>query len=182
MNLLFLIIIGFLFVIIAFTIIFVIILRDQMFINVPFVSTRKRALTKIIKLLNLSKESVLYDLGCGDARILIEAVRHVPGINAVGIEFGILPFLSAKIHTCRIPVQIKFGNILNSNLSQATHIYCYLSSPLMKKMKSKIKNECGIGTRIVSCDYQFPNWKPIETISIETNNDQLSKTLYLYTK
>ena len=48
------------------TIIFVIILRDQMFINVPFVSTRKRALTKIIKLLNLSKESVLYDLGCGD--------------------------------------------------------------------------------------------------------------------
>ena len=52
----------------------------------------------------------------------------------------------------------------------------------MQKLSAKIKLECATGTRIVSCDFQFSDWVPVETIPVETKNDSLGKTLYIYIK
>ncbi|MDO8572569.1 MAG: hypothetical protein Q7S11_02230 [bacterium] len=154
--------------------------RDKIIIDVPFVPVRKRAVIQIVNALHLSQGSILYDLGCGDGRVLIEAVRRTSEISGVGIENGIIPFLVATMRTRKLSIGIHYENIFDANITQATHLFCYLSPQVLKKLAPKILRECRAGTQIVSCDYKFPNWIPIDTISIATKDDQLARMLYVY--
>lgn len=72
---------------IFFLLLFLFILRDSIFVKIPFISTRDRAIDPVVKALSLTKNSVLFDLGCGNAKILRAAVRHVPGSRGVVAVF-----------------------------------------------------------------------------------------------
>lgn len=155
-------------------------LRDSILISVPFVSTRKRAITSIINALSLSDKSILYDLGCGNAEILKVAVGETRGARGVGIERGYIPYLVSKINTRNLPIDIHLKDIFSVDLSPASHIYCYLGSEVMQKLSPKILNECKTGTRIVSCDFRLPDVPLIQTIPLDFGNDKLTRTLYVY--
>lgn len=159
-----------------------IMIRDSLFIKVPFVPTRSRAIPSIINALKLSQDSILYDIGCGDSRILISAISSVPGIRAIGIEKGIFPFIMSTIKTRGMSIRILRADYKDVSFSNATHIYCYLSTEEMNRIAPKITNECKSGTRVVSCDFEICNWEPLEIISIEKDNDQLAKKLFVYEK
>ncbi len=155
--------------------------RDMFTRDVPFLPIRKDVLKIIIDTLQLFEGDIFYDLGSGDARVLIHAVKQVPGIRAIGIENGIIPFIISSIKICRLPVDIRFENILNSYISDATHIYCYLVPNFLEKVQKKIIRECKKGTKIISCDYPFLDLMQVDKISISTERSSIMRILYIYT-
>jgi len=169
------------FIVICFSIILAVLrLRDSIVIEIPFISTRKRAIESVINALSLSGKSVLYDLGCGNAEVLKTAIQKTPGTQGIGVERGYIPYALSLINTRNLPITIHHQDIFDTDLSGASHIYCYLSDEMMEKLSHKFLSECKKGTRIVSCDFQIPNIPLIQTISLEAKKDVLARALYIY--
>lgn len=169
-----------LFIVVFVIILFLLLIRDDIVNSVPFVPVQKHAIGQIIELLQLSNQSVLYDLGCGDGRVLIAAIKEKSTIVAVGVENGIIPFLISKIRTYKFPFKLVFNDFFKVNISEATHIFCYLSNSVLKELAPKILRECKKGTKIVTCDFYFSDWEPIEIRSVKTMENSLSRMLYTY--
>lgn len=161
-------------------ILFLLMTRDTLVNKIPFIPVRGKAVSDIISALQLTPTSTLYDLGCGDARVLIAAQNSNPGIKSIGIENGIIPYLVAKMRTKNKPIDLRFTSFFDIDMSDATHIFCYLSNPILGELQPKILKECKKGTRIVSCDFTFENWPPVETFEMQTSKHSLAKTLYMY--
>lgn len=161
---------------------FLALIYDSVNSTAPFFPIKKRALPLIVKALQLSPECVFYDLGCGDGRVLSACAKSVKNISAVGIERGIIPFFVSCFQTRGSNINIKRKDLFKTNLETATHIFCYLSDSAMEKLAGKFRDECKAGTRIVSCDFQLPNWEPKEVISIAMENDKFARNLFVYIK
>lgn len=151
------------------------------FLSAPFVPMRKVTLGAIVEALSLAEGSVLYDLGCGDGRVLIEAVKRVPHIQAIGLEQGVIPYLVAKYRTRNLPVEIRFENIFHVDLAHATHVFLYLSKDATQTLYTKIKKECKPGTKIVTCDFTIQDIVPEKIVTLPESKSNLSKALYVYT-
>ncbi len=146
----------------------------------PFVRTRNGAVPEILKLLQLNDGSVLYDLGCGDGRILRAAVASTKGLTGVGIENDWLPIIFSHFRPKLAGTEIIKGDIFKTPLDKATHIYCYLFPQVMINLEPVVLAKCRPGTRIVSCDFPFPNLTPVQTVTLPGNRYMLARTLYLY--
>ena len=162
------------------TLLFSIFFVNSFFTSAPFVPVKKRVLKKIIESLKLTPKSTLYDLGCGDGRVLIDAVNTVGGIKAVGVEKNIIVCLWAKWRARRTNIKIYCNDFSQISLKEATHIYLYLYPELMDKILVKIKKECAPGTRIVSCSFTFSDLVPCEVIDLPVARDKMCKKLYVY--
>lgn len=164
-------------------------LMTPLFSKVPFVPVRKKVLKDIISALKLSNESILYDLGCGDGRILFAAAKIYPKISCVGIEKAPFPFLWAKsrqIFSNYLPAQagkkimIVHGDMFQTDISPATHIFLYLFPELMNSLLPKFEKELRPGTRVVSCDFQFSGKHPDQVLDLKGTKYQLNRKLYIY--
>src|SRR3990167_8329445 len=118
--------------------------------NAPFVPVPSKTENDIIQTLELNPGSILYDLGCGDARILIKAVKKHPEIKAVGVDVGFLPYLLAKFYTRNYKnIEVKREDIFKTDISPATHIFLYLYPKVINKLIINIRKQCKPNTRIV---------------------------------
>lgn len=160
--------------------VFVVFLFSTLILDAPFITTRSGLLFQINKALALQEGSVLYDLGCGDGKILKYCLRHSKGVRAVGIEQNVFPYILAKWNLRNSNAQVSFQNIFKADMSNATHIYLYLYPKVMNTLFPKILKECKSGTRIVSCDFYFSKLEPDEVIEIDYQNHKLGKKLYVY--
>jgi hypothetical protein len=150
------------------------------FTKAPFVPVKRRTLEQIIKSLKLVPNCVLYDLGCGDARVLLEAIKYETNIKAIGVERNIIVFLWAKLLTKDTAIKIHCKDINDISLADTTHIYLYLHPEIMDELLKKFKKECAPGTRIVSCSFVFSNMIPDEIINLPIKKDNMCKKLYIY--
>lgn len=149
--------------------------------DAPFVPIPNGVEDKIIEALKLGNDSVLYDLGCGDARILLKAVEKYPSIKAVGVEKSFFPYLLAKFYTRKYKnIEIKREDIFETNVSDATHIFIYLYPQIVEKLMSIFDKKCKKGTRIVSCDFEDKDRKPEERIGLGNNKTGRGKRLIVY--
>jgi len=133
----------------------------------------KRA-RKMLKLAGLKEGEKIYDLGCGDGRIPIIAVREF-GADATGIEVDPLRYLAAKIASAifsKNKARIVFGNFEKHNLRDADVIAIFLKAKPNERIKSKLKKELKRGARIVSNTWTFKGWKPAKT--------DVKNKIYLY--
>ncbi len=119
-------------------------------------STPHSVVAVMVAVLNLSPEDILYDLGCGDARVLIEAVRTT-GCRAVGIELdpAVAAIARANVAQSGVGARIRIveGDATEYKypLSHATAVFLYLYSPLIAELLPKIKT-----SRIVSYQHPLP--------------------------
>lgn len=149
--------------------------------DAPFVSVPDNIENDIVKNLKLTTGSVLYDLGCGDARILKRALDSQPNMRAVGIEIAFLPYLLAKFFTRKYKqIEIKREDIFQTDIKDATHIFLYLYTPVVSKLINNIKDQCRPGTRIVSCDFEIQSCVPIEIIDLKNKRSRLGQKLLVY--
>lgn len=127
----------------------------------PFVLTTKKRLEAMMKLGNFKKTDVVYDLGCGEGRI-IRAVAKRGVKKAVGYEFSLFTYLVAKIKTFfkRGKEKIYFRNFWKEDFKDATIIVCFLLPKPMAKIKKEVWSKLKKGTRIVSNDAKLPGVKP----------------------
>jgi hypothetical protein len=146
----------------------------------PYVPVRKAVLPDIVDALELKPGSMLYDLGCGDARVLKSAIEAEPLARGVGIEINWLVVQMAKRKTKNLPIQIKRSDMYAEDLSSATHLFCYLFPSMLKKLEPQLQAQCRPGTRIVTCDFTFPNLVPEQTITLQAKKRQTCEKLYVY--
>ncbi len=154
------------------------VLIDAFRADVWFVPTRDHALEPVLKALDLSPGDILYDLGCGDAKILAAARQRVPVARYVGIEKGLIPYSMGRFRR-RNGIELRFEDLAGANISDATHIYLYLSPSVLAKIEEKVFSEAQRGTRIVSCSFEFRNHDPVAHVPIETTSP-LARELFVY--
>lgn len=143
--------------------------------DAPWVPTTSKFIRKMLRFANLKPGEILYDLGCGDGRILLIAAREF-NARAIGIEInpllvGIANF-RVFIRQLQDQAQVRWGDIFNQDISNANIIIMYLLQITNNKMQDKLKKELEPGTRVLSYVFNFPEWQPIKV-------DEDNK-LYLY--
>ena len=132
------------------------------FTSGPFVpSTRKRHKV-MLYLADLKSDDIVYDLGCGDGRLVFHAAPHVK--KAIGYELSIPLFVFGKILSLfKSPkAEIKFGNIWKQDYKDADVIFCYLLPGSMKRFYKEIWPTLKSGTRVISNAFQIHDLKPVE--------------------
>ncbi len=117
---------------------------------------------KMLKLADVKKNDVVYDLGSGDGRALVIAAKEFRA-KSVGIEKNkLLVWLSRWLirkNNLQYKARIIRGDIFKENLRNADAILMYLSHKLTQKLKPKFEKELKKGTRIVSASHPIIGWK-----------------------
>ncbi len=119
----------------------------------PYVPIRKKLTKGLLFFGGLSAGNVFYDLGSGDGRVLISAIKDFGVEKAVGYEVALWPYLKSRSlikHShldSRISVYRK--NFFKTNLRETSFIYMYLFPGLVDKLAYKIASECQAGTKIL---------------------------------
>ena len=145
---------------------------------IQWVPTPLEIVRKMLEMAQVGPKDILYDLGCGDARILIMAVKEFGAKKAVGYEIRQDLYEGAmkeiKNQNLQNRVTLINGDLLGADLSEASVITMYLSTTANETVRPKLESEVKPSTRIVSHDFSFKTWQEENTESCST------ATLYLY--
>jgi len=120
---------------------------------------------RMMEMAEVGSEDVVYDLGCGDGRMVIAAAMRYHA-RAVGIEIDPLRYLWCQflitILGQRKRIRIIFGNLFNQDLSEADVVMCYLMPDALSKLEMKFEQELRPGTRVVSNRFAFPTFDKVQ--------------------
>lgn len=150
--------------------------------DVIYYSTPLETVDAMLRLANIRKGDVLYDLGSGDGRIPIAAAKQF-GIRAVGIEIDPKLVAEAEQNARQADVSslVRFRNddMFLIDYSNATVVTLYLSEKLNVLLRPKLLRELRPGSRIVSHDFRMGDWKPEQSVRVPWG--KLYRTVYLWT-
>lgn len=134
----------------------------HLWVPVVYVPTPHSVVQEMVKLAQLKHGDRVYDLGAGDARLLIAAKQKEPGITAIGCELIPTVWLLGRLNIwkSRQKVTLRFQNILRCDLNDAHCIFLYLIPSLMGKLKEKFDRELKPGTRVVAYVFKIPGKEP----------------------
>jgi len=154
--------------------------------KVPFIPVPNSILADIYKVLEVKEGSVVYDLGCGEGRVLFYLSRLIPKATYIGIENGPFPLLLARFRawwhtkTTGTKIQIINQDFFEHDLSDATHVFTYLYPNVMDDLLTKFDKELKPGTRLVSVTFKFTLKQPIAEFDLRRSKYKLARKLYLY--
>jgi len=121
----------------------------------------------MLELAQVRADDVVYDLGCGDGRIVIEAARRF-GARGVCVDIDPRRIAEARANARREGVEdrIRFieENLLETNLSDATVVMLFLSLDLNSILQPKLLKELKPGARVVSHWHRMGDWEPQKTV------------------
>jgi hypothetical protein len=145
---------------------------------VPFVPTTEETVEPMLQLANVRSDDLVYDLGCGDGRIVIAAAVKYGAcgvgvdINPERIEEG-----RAKAKAAGVDHLVRFerSDLFDVDIREATVVTMYLLPSMNMRLRPKLLADLKPGTRVVSHGFDMEDWKPDR--EIEANGD----TLYLWT-
>lgn len=145
----------------------------------PYLPTRRTDVDRLLRLAAVRADDVVYDLGAGDARLMLTAVKRF-GCEAIGYEIGVLPWLTGWWRITRARQQqhakLRFQDFYQANLSSATVVVCFLTPRAMPKLRMQLERQLRPGTRIVSYAFPIPGWTPVQ---VDKPSPQ-SLAIYLY--
>ncbi|MFP3951593.1 MAG: SAM-dependent methyltransferase [Candidatus Bathyarchaeia archaeon] len=132
----------------------------------PYVPTPERVVDYMLKVAGVGPDDVLYDLGCGDGRILFKAIEDFSVDRAVGYELkpNLVEGVGKRIKEGRLHDRVEVHNLnfFEADLSEASVVTLYLTTSGNSKLRSKFREELRPGTRIVSHDFPIQEWEAIE--------------------
>ncbi len=148
-------------------------------LDVAYVPTPKPIVRLMLSLATLRRGENFYDLGAGDGRILIEAVRRF-GAKGTGIEIdpARVKRLRERLQSTGVTANIIEGDFMGVNLFAADVIAFYLSESVNLRLAGKLARELTPGARVVSLDYSLPGWKPER--EVVAKNGGLNRQVFLY--
>lgn len=138
--------------------------KDNPMSVAPFVPSPIDVVKKMLKIAEVGPEDVVYDLGCGDGRILFEAVQEFGARRAVGYDLNkkFCERIRKKAVDLNLQdrIQVVNGNFFLADISPATVITLYLTTSGNSKLRPKFEKEINPGTRVVSHDFPIKGWTP----------------------
>ncbi len=147
----------------------------------PFVPSPQAVVDKMLELADVKPGETVYDLGCGDGRILITAARKFKA-RGVGVELS--PDLARRTHErirelgLQDQIQIIEGNLMDVDLRAADVVALYLLTSSNQQLKPKLEASLKRGARVVSHDFVIPGWQPSRVEKVEVS--RRVHTIYLY--
>lgn len=150
----------------------------------PFVPTPMEVVDRMLELAGLEADDVLYDLGCGDGRIVITAARKY-GCRGVGIDIDPARIRESKAGARRNGVRglvdFREADAMKVDISRATVVTLYLLPESNALLRPKFEKELEPGTLVISHNYHIPGWEDREVRS-EVVKDAEGKehTLFVY--
>ncbi|KKP40795.1 MAG: type 12 methyltransferase [Candidatus Peregrinibacteria bacterium GW2011_GWC2_33_13] len=142
-----------------------------LFYRVPYVPTKKRLIETLLKTAKPHKGQTIYDLGCGDGRLLFAAEKKYH-TKCIGYELSPIAYFLAMIKKIiqRSKSKIYLKNFFKAKISDAEIIFLYLTPAILKKLVKKVKKECHKGTIIVSHTFHIEGLKPLKIIKRDKKN------------
>ena len=148
-------------------------------LDVPYVPTPQEVVDRMLAMGKVGKNDVLYDLGCGDGRIVVTAAR-VHGARGTGIDLNPVRIAEAKENAKKAGVSerttFKVGNLFEADVSPATVVTLYLLPTVNAKLRPRLWQQLKVGTRVVSHAFDMgPEWPPEQTAEVD------GRTIYAWT-
>lgn len=150
----------------------------------PFVPTPPEVVDKMLELAKAGKDSVIYDIGCGDGRIVVTAAKKY-GSRGVGIDIDPVRIKESKANAKESGVEklVKFReeDATKTDISPATIVTLYLLSESNELLRPKFERELKPGTLVVTHNYIVPGWegKEIDSATL-TDTEGKSHSVFLY--
>jgi SAM-dependent methyltransferase len=137
--------------------------------DVPYVSTPHAIVDEMVRLADVKASDVAYDLGCGDGRLVIAAVKKT-GCRGVGIDIDPERIKESRANARAAGVQdrVRFveQNFFASDIREATVMLIYLFPDVNIRLRAKFLSEMKPGSRLVSHAFDMGDWKPDNSASI----------------
>jgi SAM-dependent methyltransferase len=138
--------------------------------DVPYVPSPTEVVDTMLKLADLHKGDVMYDLGCGDGRIVIAAAQKY-GARGTGIDIDPERIKEANENAAKAGVagQVKFvqQNLFDADFHDADVVTLYLLPDVNIKLRPKLLKELKVGARIVSHQFDMDDWKPDQKVELD---------------
>jgi protein-L-isoaspartate O-methyltransferase len=156
-------------------------LRDPNNILAPKVSSPPVIVDRMLDLAAIKPGETVYDLGCGDGRILITAAKR---FNAKGVGIEISQKLvdetnrTIRRENLENQITVQRGHLMDTDLSAADVVTLYLETGSNELIRPNLEKYLKAGARVVSHDFEIRGWKPVKVEKIEAYNRD--HTIYLY--
>jgi SAM-dependent methyltransferase len=154
-------------------------------IDVPYVPTIEAAVKAMLKLADVKNSDTVYDLGCGDGRIVIAAAKEY-GAHGVGIDINPERIQEAQENARKAGVEklVRFeeNDLFEADIHGASVVTLFLLSSVNLKLRPKLLKDLKPGTRIVSNTFDMGDWKPDKELTLDNSADEegLSHKFFLW--
>ncbi len=148
----------------------------------PYVPTPQQVVEKMLELAEVTSKDVVYDLGCGDGRIVITAAKKY-GARAVGVDIDPERINESKANAKAAGVDHLVSFILEDamkvDVSNATVVTLYLLTSSNLALRPILTKQLKPGARIVSHAFGMGDWEPLKTETV-TDETGFTRTIYLW--
>ena len=138
--------------------------------DVIYLPTPREAVMAMLKLANVGPGDIVYDLGSGDGRVVIAAVKEFGAARGMGIDIDPALVREGNDNAARAGVsdRVRFLNqdLFETDVREATVVALYLLPWLNRKLMPKLKAELKPGSRIVSYRFDMGDWNPDQTLIV----------------
>lgn len=145
--------------------------------DVPYVPTPQNVVDEMLRLANVSKDDVVYDLGCGDGRLVITAVKNFGARRGFGVDIDPerISDSNANAKAAGVTDRVKFAvqDLFQTDLKEASVVTLYLLPEVNLRLRPKLLSELRPGTRVVSHSFDMGDWKPDKTITVQPGGQRL---------
>jgi SAM-dependent methyltransferase len=150
----------------------------QIPINSPYVASPTQIVDAMLDLAQVKSSDVVYDLGCGDGRIVISAAKKY-GAHGVGIDLNPdrIEEARANAHAAGVDGRVMFEarDLFESDIHDATVVTLYLLPEVNMRLRPRLLSELRPGTRVVAHSFAMGDWKPDKEIVVDGDH------VYLWT-
>ena len=153
--------------------------QDTVHKDVPYVPTPPDVVEAMLRLGDVKTGDTLYDLGCGDGRIVVMAAQKFGIARGSGVDIDPERIREARDNAQKAGVtdKVRFveGNLFEADFHDASVVTLYLLPDVNLKLRPKLLKELKVGSRIVSHQFDMGEWEPDRKINIDW------RVLYLWT-
>jgi SAM-dependent methyltransferase len=138
--------------------------------DVPYVPSPESVVEAMLKLADVHKGDLVYDLGCGDGRIVIAAAKNF-GARGIGVDINPERIQQANENAKKMGVTglvlFREGDLFDAHLDGATVVTLYLLPSVNLRLRPKLLHDLKPGTRVVSHSFDMGDWKPDKQVEVE---------------
>ncbi len=148
----------------------------------PYLSTPQEVIEAMLRLAEVKPDEKVYDLGCGDARILVWAVKKF-GARGVGVELDAEVFALARENVRKNGLEQRItlvrGDMFKADIRDADVVALYLLPEALARLRVVLERQLRPGARVVTHDFGIAGWQAVRQEKL-ARGDGTSHTIHLY--
>ena len=145
--------------------------------DVPYVPTPQNVVDEMLMLANVTKNDVVYDLGSGDGRLVITAVKKFGAKRGFGVDIDPerIAESNANAKQAGVTDRVQFAaqDLFQTDFKEATVVTLYLLPEVNLKLRPKLLSDLRPGTRVVSHAFDMGDWTPQKTVTVQPGGQKI---------